>query len=90
MNSDPEDVTYDFTEEEMEQLLEEVEKASFYTGEEAIAIFEEKHKKLCAMRVKMTKKPKIILGGKPKDAYDEFLQEKEAVQSEYANEWVLN
>lgn len=42
------------------------------------------------MRVKMTKKPKIVLGAKPADAYDEFLKEKEEVESEYANEWVLN
>ena len=90
MNADPEDVTYNFTEEELEELLDQVEKESFYTEEEAIAFLEEQHKKLCSMRVKMTKKPKVNLDKKSNDPYDDFLEEKEVVETKYANEWVLD
>lgn len=44
MNADSEDETYEFEEEELENLLNEVEKETFTTEEEAIAFLEEKHK----------------------------------------------
>ena len=44
MNADSEDETYEFQEDELEALLDEVEKETFTTEEEAIAFLEEKHK----------------------------------------------
>ena len=92
MNADSEDETYEFQEDELEALLDEVEKETFTTEEEAIAFLEEKHKQISNVRIKANKKPKLILKSPntPDDPYEEHLQTKEMVESQYENEWVLD
>lgn len=92
MNADSEDETYEFQEEELEALLDQVEKETFATEEEALAFLEEKHKQISQVRIKANKKQKLKQKAKPDniDQYEEYFGNKVEVQSQYENEWVLD
>lgn len=74
MNADSEDEHYTFNEEELEALLEEVEKTSFMNEEEAEAFLEAQHKKIISTRYKPNTKRKqkkeMKESFKKKDAYE--------------------
>jgi len=78
MNADSEDETYEFQEEELEALLDQVEKETFATEEEALAFLEEKHKQISQVRIKANKKQKLKQKAKPDniDQYEEYFGNK--------------
>jgi len=59
-------------------LLDEVEKETFATEEEAIAFLEEKHKQISKVRIKANKKPKLQPKSHqdPYDPYEEHIGKK--------------
>jgi len=74
MQNDSEDEHYEFEEDEMENLLDEVEKTSFMNAEDALVFFEAKYKEIKAIRKRLNKvRPRKIDN---KDVFEEFLDEK--------------
>jgi len=88
MNADSEDETYNFDEDEMEELLEKVENSVFATEEDAIKYFEEYYEKIKAKRLKLNRfrvrKPDT------RDKYDKIFDEDKEIRSKVGDEWVLD
>lgn len=55
MNADSEDEHYTFEEEELEALLEQIEKETFFNDEEAVKFFEDHYQKLSETKFKWCK-----------------------------------
>lgn len=58
MNADSEDEHYEFEEEELEQLLQQVEEMELFTEEDAQKFLEKQHAAIQAKRIHATRQPK--------------------------------
>jgi len=82
-NASDEDEFYDFNEEEMNQILDEVEETMFADDDEALAFFEKKYKEAKAVR----SRPFKVRQRKPDDKpfYEKLLEhEMNPMESSYA------
>ena len=79
---------YDFDEDEMDALLDQVESETLGSEEDAIAFFEKKYKEITEARRKLNKKrPRKIDN---RSVHEHFLDDSaETIESEFKGKWFL-